>query len=125
MPRFFSKIEMLGQFAAEKINQLRVHKNEVVGNPERDDRLVADFFNELFAQAIGMFTFHAKNHICPSDMAVRDFDAGAIGRSCTAGGVARMVFEQCLRGRTAPLVARTDEKQFGFHAEHFDGGQLR
>jgi hypothetical protein len=109
--------EVRRQFRPEQIEQGRIHEAVVVGNAQRDERLVRDFPRETFAQPVSVLLFHAKNHIRPSDVAGGDLDARAVLGPGAAGFVARVFLEQRLGGWRTPLVGRADEEELGFQAK--------
>ena len=106
--------QMLRQGGAEQGDERVVHETVVVGEAEDDDRFVAQRVRETVADAVGVFSLHAKNHVGPAEMAGGDFDARGCFRAGGAGFVAGMSAEQRFGGGAAPLVPRTEEEKFGF-----------
>lgn len=93
------------QFRAQPLDEFRIHEIVVIGNAERDLRLVFQFVGKAGAQAIGVFAFHAKNLVSPADVTVGNFDTSPAFCSGGAGFIARMILEKRFRRGTAPLVA--------------------
>jgi hypothetical protein len=64
-----------------------------------------------------MFALHAEYFVGPAEVARGDLDARVVLGAGGASVVARVVFEERFRGRAAPLIARAEEEELGFHAD--------
>lgn len=106
---------MRRQLAAEMFHERRVHELVVVGNAEDDDRFVAEFGGETLQHAGGVLLFHAENPVGPADVAGGEFEARAIFGAGRSGFISRVIMKQRLGRGAAPLIARAEEEQFGFH----------
>ena len=104
---------MRGEFGLQERDEVGVHELIIVGDAEDDERLVAELGGEALHDGGGVFFLHAENHVGPTEEAGGEFHAGAVDGAGGASLIARMIAEERLGGGRAPLVARTEEEEFG------------
>ena len=88
-----------------------------VRNAQHREPFALEFNLKALPQAFGVFSLHTKDEIRPSNMTGGHFDSGALLRSRRARIVVRVTAKECFRRWAAPLVARTNKKELGFHRE--------
>ena len=109
------EIEVEGELGAEESDEVGVHEFVVVGDTEDDQRFIGELGGETRGDGGGVFFLHAENQIGPADVAGGEFHAGAVDGAGGAGVVTRMIAEERFGGGRAPLVARAEEEELGFH----------
>lgn len=108
-----------------QLYEFRIAKPILIRNIEDMDFRIAGRSRESRADAVFVLLLHHKNQIGPSDILGRDSAPGAGARSCGTDLHTRCLFVDQLPSRTAPLIARTDEKNvhfvvpFGFVSLYF------